>query len=752
MLKFMLKQEASVAEIILEGRFDSSGAISFDREMANLAADCLLAAIDMTKVDFLASAGIRSLLTLAKELHSRGGALRLLGVRSFVRDVLKTAGLTKLIAEETSLEAVHAEARALAIAGGTIVQSLGDQKCRIARRPAVSSLLTWGSRPSLTEGLVPVGIEELGIAFGNGGLGQSHEQAHEGVGPFIATSSFVGVAPHNLDGMTDFLLPVDPIEIYVSDAFSLVGNPTAIIDPESASTVTMGRLVENLFKLKSAIGDNIGPTIGFALETESVDSSTDRALVVGIACDTAGEFDECSRTLLAQMGAFSGGPRFWFRGHAVTIESGKADAREHFELEEYLRKIGSLECLHSIIAVDADTTVTVSRLWLFAPDGLGNGNNRRIPVITPAGTDFCDEWHIIVARICSDASRIELTPLSGGFSSKTFRVAAYDQQGRRQIPTVIKIGSIELTQREIDAYHACAEKFILNNSTTIMGSARCGQWAGLRYNFVGVAGPDSRIVWMEDEYRTRPVEEVLRLLDRLYTDILKPWYGQPLREVVSPYRDHDPGILFHSLLADAEREYGISADTPALLCPELGRELPNPYYFYKYEYPRRRNQSFKWHTGITHGDLNLKNVLIDENENLFVIDFSEAKSRNIVADFARLEPIVSFELTHLEDERQLRPITEFLAGLMSVDSLQETPPFTYTGSDPMVEKAYRTVCRLRSYANAATSFENDLKPYLLALLEWTLPVVSYMQFPILRKRLALYSSALMVERLIKLPS
>jgi anti-anti-sigma factor len=747
MLKVSLKQEASVIEIILDGRFDSSGAVALDHELVNLPTDCLIAAIDMTKVDFLASAGIRSLLTLAKELHRRGGALRLLGVRSFVRDVLKTSGLTTLIAEETSMESVHAEARALAAAGGTIVQSLGGQQCRISRPPAASSLLTWGNGISQTDSLVPVGIEELGIAFGTGGLGQSSEQAREGVGPFVATPSFVGVAPHNLGGMTDFLLPATPIEIYVSSAFSLVGKPTAVIDPEKASAVALGRFIEDLFEQKAALGDKIGSMIGFVLEA---DVASARALVVGVACDTKGELDAGSKTLLAQMGASSGNSRFRLHGHAVAIESGKTDARQHFELEEYVRGIGSLDCLHSVFAVDADTVITLSRLWLFAPDALANGNDRRIRVETPAGTDFCDEWRIIVSRIYSDASRVELTPLSGGFMSKTFRVAAFDRQGRQQIPTVIKIGSIELTQREIDAYHICAEKFILNNSTTIMGSARCGQWAGLRYNFVGVAGPDSRIVWMEDEYRTRPIADVVRLLDRLYTDILNPWYGQPLREIVFPYRDHDPSNLFHNLLADAEREHGISVDAPTLLCPELGRELPNPYHFYKYEYSRRRDQSFKWHTGITHGDMNLKNVLVDENDNLFVIDFSEAKARNIVADFARLEPIVTFELTRVEDEQSLRPMTEFLAGLMSVRSLQKTPRFAYAGNDPMVEKAYHTVCRLRSYADSATNFENDLRPYLLALLQWTLPVVSYLQFPILRKRLALYSAALIVERLSQL--
>jgi hypothetical protein len=61
MLNITLKQETSVVAIVLDGRLDSLGAVSFDREVKSLPADCLFAVIDMTKAAFLISAGIRSL-------------------------------------------------------------------------------------------------------------------------------------------------------------------------------------------------------------------------------------------------------------------------------------------------------------------------------------------------------------------------------------------------------------------------------------------------------------------------------------------------------------------------------------------------------------------------------------------------------------------------------------------------------------------------------------------------------------------
>ena len=53
--------------------------------------------------------------------------------------------------------------------------------------------------------------------------------------------------------------------------------------------------------------------------------------------------------------------------------------------------------------------------------------------------------------------------------SNTFRVASYDPDGRRLLPTVLKIGGVALTEREEVANRKYVQTFILNNSTTLLG-------------------------------------------------------------------------------------------------------------------------------------------------------------------------------------------------------------------------------------------------------------------------------------------
>jgi len=56
---------------------------------------------------------------------------------------------------------------------------------------------------------------------------------------------------------------------------------------------------------------------------------------------------------------------------------------------------------------------------------------------------------------------------------------------------------------------------------------------------------------------------------------------------------------------------------------------------------------------------------------------------------------------------------------------------------------------LRRHANTVTIFETDIVPYWLALLEWTLPVVTYVQISPRQKKYAAYSAALLCDAILK---
>ena len=87
-----------VERIALAGRMDSAGTEKIDMRFTGLTATRpALIVVDLSQVSFLASIGIRMLLSNAKALSRRGGRMALAGPPPMVEEVLKLAGIDSLI-------------------------------------------------------------------------------------------------------------------------------------------------------------------------------------------------------------------------------------------------------------------------------------------------------------------------------------------------------------------------------------------------------------------------------------------------------------------------------------------------------------------------------------------------------------------------------------------------------------------------------------------------------------------------------
>jgi serine/threonine protein kinase len=238
------------------------------------------------------------------------------------------------------------------------------------------------------------------------------------------------------------------------------------------------------------------------------------------------------------------------------------------------------------------------------------------------------------------------------------------------------------------------------------------------------------------------------LFDKIFLKILKPWYGQPVKTNIFPFKDHDPTLTFFPHIYQTVSDlFAISADDQYIEIVESSRPVLNPYWFLKYEYPKRREQTINYFEGICHGDLNMQNILLDENKNVYLIDFSETKPRSVISDFARLEAIFLTDMAPLENQDDMDAYLHFVNGFYAAESLQDIPEFTYTGRhQEKVQKQVALAIKMRKYAFESVQGNPDILPYYLALLEWVLPVVCYYSQPEMNKRLSLYISGLLCEK------
>ena len=735
--------------LTLSGRFDGFGALQFDETTQGVDSDVPYWVLDMAGVGYISSIGLRSLVTLEKTLRARDGGVILVAVTRVVRQLLEISALESWLRSQPTVADALAVARAAAV--GPVVEHLASGRVVRVRRAAggACSLEWWNG---VRDGpLVSVSLEHLGFAFGTGGFGESVADARAGLGAFVSTPTFAGVLPVDAHGVSDFMTggASASVPVHVASALGISGAPALVAEVSGAEPFRLLDAVADAWTVAAAELGTRPHALGFVAVAERRDS-TGAVLAVGVASDpnaprSAGEGDAVLRDWAGHVSIGSGRTVV---GGAVTLQTVEA-MRLGADLLDAVRAIGTPDVLSGVVSIDAETALSHVTLWLFVPTAIRGGAEKLLQIAVEGDLDWRPEWDAIVRRLYCDCQSVTLTPLHGGYNSKTFRVVAYDRDGRRTLPTVLKIGPTALTAREEIANREYVARFILNNGTTVLGGAEEGEWAGLRYNFLGVNGPESRLVWLREHYLQRPTSEILPLIDTLLTRVLKPWYAQPKWEQVWLFRDHTPLRLFPNLFEVAERDLGLSADAPALDCHELGVELPNPMRFLK-DYPCRGGESRLWYTAICHGDLNLQNVLVDERENLYVIDFSETRPRNVVSDFARIEPILKFEFPRLETDEDLRQLLEFEEGLTRVTRLGEAPPLIYRGDDPLVAKAHAVITHLRRCADIVTLFEQDMVPYWLAVLEWTYSVIAYVQIAPRAKRYAVCSAALICRAIREL--
>jgi anti-anti-sigma factor len=98
-MKFSTEKQGDVAILSAGGRLDAGGAPEFDAQGKTLlqgGAKRLL--IDLAGVDYISSAGLRSLLVLAKATKASGSALALCCLTPAVKEVMTISGFDNILA------------------------------------------------------------------------------------------------------------------------------------------------------------------------------------------------------------------------------------------------------------------------------------------------------------------------------------------------------------------------------------------------------------------------------------------------------------------------------------------------------------------------------------------------------------------------------------------------------------------------------------------------------------------------------
>jgi anti-anti-sigma factor len=97
-----------ITKVILDGRLDIEGAAAVDLEMNVIAGNRKAVLVDLQKVSYLGSMGLRALVAPARAIKSRGGKMVLFSPNEMVEKVLKCSGIDTLIPVHFDLQSALA--------------------------------------------------------------------------------------------------------------------------------------------------------------------------------------------------------------------------------------------------------------------------------------------------------------------------------------------------------------------------------------------------------------------------------------------------------------------------------------------------------------------------------------------------------------------------------------------------------------------------------------------------------------------
>jgi anti-anti-sigma factor len=98
-MKMTVEQlEDRITRINLDGRLDLEGTRAIDQQFAYATStQPLKLAVDLSSVSFVASIGLRTLLTAARAQAGRGGRMVLVAPSEMVRRILETSGIDSIV-------------------------------------------------------------------------------------------------------------------------------------------------------------------------------------------------------------------------------------------------------------------------------------------------------------------------------------------------------------------------------------------------------------------------------------------------------------------------------------------------------------------------------------------------------------------------------------------------------------------------------------------------------------------------------
>ena len=311
----------------------------------------------------------------------------------------------------------------------------------------------------------------------------------------------------------------------------------------------------------------------------------------------------------------------------------------------------------------------------------------------------------------------------GGYSeTRVFLVLPVKANGASDARIVTKIGPAAELRQEQQNYDRHVGPALPFSATQITRFYEQDGQAAVNYAFAGGTAL-GKTVSLEEYYLAQPAESINKTLDALLDKALgETWYGQhePLHSLFSAeYGRHLPDREDLEKIVKAIFPNLSTGDGNRIQIPGVDGNYLDPLE----AYPRLLDKTLKGRRSWVHGDLHLRNVLVDESGKGWLIDFAKVTERHNLFDFIKLETYIRLmALAQVSGAFSLNEYAQFERTLNAATTGQpSTPP-----ANPQLAKAWQVIRAIRRIARKYMGAEPDFSgEYFPALLLYGLAMLKY---------------------------
>ncbi|KAL0476647.1 hypothetical protein AKO1_002866 [Acrasis kona] len=376
----------------------------------------------------------------------------------------------------------------------------------------------------------------------------------------------------------------------------------------------------------------------------------------------------------------------------------------------------------------------------------------------------------ILYYLYRDSSQIFFRKMAGGYSgSWVFRVTSKDSMNHQQAASILKIGSRSSITKERVSFEQ-VEDILGLSAPHIRDWCECKDRAGIKFAYASMAADDSLETADTPSFRKlykssidgsiQPIssQRPKEILYKTFNNVLGRFYKAAVSEKINlfdAYEFDGKGWSHHTGGSDTPHVVEgrvlelMGHNNNTLHFPSIGN-MPNVTSFLTEMLPEVK-QSYlsrgQHYVSYVHGDLNGGNILVDVNDNVWLIDYEYTCRTHALKDILKIETDILYEYTPCEDNIDFQDGCKIITYLSRVQDLGKPLPEQIPDLQrPHWRVAWECIVLLRSLTSKIirerrSPFQSDI-----VLLRYALHMMS-LSLSINQRKLALCGACVWADRI-----